>query len=200
MNKEQMTEVSFEELWAKLSGSTNFGQDEIIEMLSLQDNAGKDFCIYHRNSAFCVPLHKIREFFTRHEKPIPPMTQDQELKYLREKVQKLEDEAKAHMGQINLAKPAPDETEVLTSPEEPEEDTKVAEEVPVAKEKVIPPKRDEAIPPPHEREKRSLKEVRSDLAKELKDTKLPKEKVTGSAVPSGVKDREAEVDSLLKKK
>lgn len=227
MDKTNMEQVSFEELWAKLSGSTNFGQDELIEMLSVQDDAEKDFYIYHRNSAFCVPLHKIREFFTRHKKPIPPMTQDQEVKYLREKVQKLESEVEAHVGQDAIAKPAPDNvTEVHDLP--PEEDTKVAEEeavppvdtgsndapvgeepellpviesnVPVTKEKIIPPKRDEGIPPAHERKKMTLKETRAMLAEELKNKPLPKAKVTDSSVAKNIKDREGEVDQLLKKK
>jgi len=196
MNKENMEQVSFEELWSKLSGSTNFGQDELIEMLSVQDDAAKDFYIYHRNSAFCVPLHKIREFFTRHKKPIPPMTQDQELKYLREKVQKLETEVEAHVGTDKVARSAPDNvTEVHDLP--PEEETKVGEgefetaggqDSPVVEEepKVIPPKRDEAIPPPHERKKMSLKETRAMLANELKNKPLPKKKVTDSAQPKDI--------------
>jgi len=184
MNKENMIQVSFEELWAQLKGSTSFGQDEIIEMLAVQDDDGKDFFIYHRNKAFCVPIQKIREFFTRHEKPVPPMTRDQELVYLRAKVKKLQDEAEAFQGMDKIARPAPDETEALA--EEPEEDTRVAEEAPVLEEKPIPPKRDESIPAPHERKKQSLKEVQATLAKELKDTKLPKKKVTDSAKPKDI--------------
>jgi len=195
MNKENMQQVSFPELWSVLSGSTEFGQDELIEMLAVQDDDEKDFCIYHRNKAFCVPLHKIREFFTKHAKPIPPMTKDQELIYLRQKVKKLQDEAEAFQAGEKVARPAPDETEV--SAKEPEEDTKLAEEAPA---KVAPPQRDESIPPPHLRKKQSLKEVRADLAKELKNAPLPKEKVTDSAQPSDVKDREEMVDNLLKKK
>ena len=204
MNKEDMQQVSFEELWSVLSGSTEFGQDELIEMLSVQDDDGKDFYIYHRNKAFCVPLHKIREFFTAHSKPIPPMSKDQELVYLREKVKKLQDEAEEFQATGKVSRPAPDE---------PEEDTKVAEEAPVddigskvvdgvekGEFKTIPPKRDESIPPHGQREKKSLKEIRADLAKELKDVKPPKEKVTGSAVSRDIPDREAQVDSLLKKK
>jgi len=195
MNKEQMQQVSFPELWSTLSGSTDFGQDELIEMLSLQDDNEKDFCIYHRNKAFCVPLHKIREFFATHSKPIPPMSQDQELKYLREKVKKLQAEAEEFQAGERVARPASDETEVATK--EPEEDTKLAEDIPS---KVTPPQRDELIPPAHLREKKSLKEVRADLAIELKDAKAPKKKVTDLAQPKDVKDREGIVDNLLKKK
>ena len=207
MRNEDMQQVSPDELLSQLSGSSDFGKDELIEMFAHQDDNNKDFCIYHRHKAFCVPLHKIREYFTRYKKPVPPMTKDQELLYLREKVKKLQDEAEASQAGDQIARPAPD------VPDEPEEDTKVAEEVPVddigskvvdgvekGELKVAPPQRDESIPPPDMREKKSLKEIRADLAKELKDKPLPKEKVTGSAVPSGVKDREAEVDSLLKKK
>ena len=43
MEKENFTTVSFEELWSELSGSTQFGQDELIEMISLQDDDNKDF-------------------------------------------------------------------------------------------------------------------------------------------------------------
>lgn len=201
MNKENMEQVSFEELWSKLSGSTNFGQDEIIEMLSVQDDAGKDFYIYHRNSAFCVPLHKIREFFTRHKKPVPPMTQDQEVKYLREKVQKLEAEVEVRTGQAQIAKPAPDVPDKVLEAEggEPEitgQDSPVVEETA----KVIPPKRDENIPLAHERKKMTLKETRAMLAEELKNKPLPKAKVTDSSVAKNIKDREGEVDQLLKKK
>lgn len=207
MRNEDMQQVSFEELLSELSGSTQFGQDELVEMLAYQDDHDKDFCIYHRNKAFCVPLHKIREYFTRHTKPIPPMTKDQELLYLREKVKELQDKAEAFQEADKIARPAPDETEALV--EEPEEDTEVAEEAgpyedgqdaPVAEEEVVPPKKDERIPPPHDRKKQSLKEVRAKLAKDLKDAKLPKKKVTDSAEPSDVKDREEKVDNLLKKK
>lgn len=193
MEKENFTNVSFEELWSELSGSTRFGQDELIEMLSLQDDDGKDFYIYHRHKAFCVPLHKIREFFTRHTKPVPPMTKDQELKYLREKVKKLQDEAEASRGMDKIARPAPD------VPDEPEEDTKVAEEIPAddvgskvvdgietSKLKVSPPKRDEDIPPPDQREKKSLKEIRADLAKELQDVKPAKKKLMDNAIPKDI--------------
>jgi len=190
MNKEEFTIVSFEELWSELSGSTKFGQDELIEMISLQDDQEKDFYIYHRHKAFRVPLHKIREFFTRHTKPVPPMTKDQELKYLREKVKKLQDEAEAFQAEGKLSKPAPDE------PEPVEEDAELREpsgsdvasdnSAAVDPVKPIPPKRDESIPPPGQREKQSLKEIRADLAKELKNVKTPKRKVTDSAQPKDI--------------
>ena len=201
MDKQSMTQVSFEELWSELSGSTKFGQDELIEMLSVQDDDGKDFYIYHRHKAFCVPLHKIREFFTRHSKPVPPMTKDQELKYLREKVQKLEDEAKDFQATDKVSRPAPDEPEVLEPVEESVEptDDSGSGEMSVDPGKPFVPEKDEAIPLPHERKKMSLKDVRADLAKELKDVKNPKKKMTDKSVPQDVKGREAEVDSLLKK-
>ena len=198
MEKENFTTVSFEELWSELSGSTQFGQDELIEMISLQDDDNKDFYIYHRHKAFRVPLDSIREFFTRHTKPVPPMTKDQELKYLREKVQKLQDEAEGFKAGEKISRPAPD------VPDEPEEDTKVAEEAspvgggefetdggqdaPVAEEKVTPPKRDESIPPPQQRKKESVKEVRARLAKELKEDKVSpaKQKLMDSAVPKDI--------------
>ena len=207
MSKEDMEQVSFEELWAKLSGSTKFGQDELIKMLAYQDDQGKDFCISHRGRAFCVPINKIREFFIRHKKPVPPMSKAQELTYLREKVKKLETEAEQYMGEGQLAKPAPDVPEALTPAEEDVElrepsgsDGDPKNSATVEPAKAIPPKRDESIPPPEARKKMSLKEVRADLAKELKDAPLPKEKVTGSAVAKNIKGREAEVDGLLKKK
>jgi len=199
MDKQTMTQVSFEELWSELSGSTKFGQDELIEMLSYQDDQGEDFYIYHRHKSFCVPLHKIREFFARHTKPVPPMTKDQELKYLREKVQKLQSEVEAHQAEGQLAKPAPDAPEAFEKAEEPLPDDLGPATMQADPADPLPPKRDEAIPPAHERKKQSLKEVRADLAKELKEVKGPKKKMTASSVPSGVKDREAEVDSLLKK-
>ncbi len=196
MSKENMEQVSFEELWSKLSGSTSFGQDEIIEMLAVQDDADKDFCIYHRNSAFCVPLHKIREFFTRHKKPVPPMTQDQELKYLRGKVQKLQDEAEAYVGQGKIARPAPDapdEPEVLEPIEHPVElsepldpDTDPGSSADAEPAKVIAPKRDESIPPPQDREKMSRKEIQAMLAKELKDKKPAKQKLMDNAKPKDI--------------
>lgn len=204
MNKEDMQQVSFEELLSELSGSTDFGNDELIEMIAHQDDNNKDFCIYHRHKAFCVPLHKIREYFTRHTKPVPPMTKDQELLYLREKVKKLQDEAEGFQAADKVSRLAPDEPEALTPAEE---DVELREPLPSdgdpknsAAVEPIPPKRDESIPPPHERKKLSLKEVRANLAKELKNAPLPKEKVTGSAVAKNIKDREAEVDNLLKKK
>ena len=133
------------------------------------------------------------------------MTEHEELLYLREKIQKLQTEAETPQGQDQIAKPAP-----AIPLDEPEEDTKVAEEpelspviesnVPATKEKIIPPKRDEAIPPHDMREKKSVKEIRADLAAELKGVKLPKKKVTDSAQPQDVKDREEKVDNLLKKK
>ncbi|MCK4384720.1 MAG: hypothetical protein KAW52_00510 [candidate division Zixibacteria bacterium] len=201
MDKQTMTQVSFEELWSELSGSTKFGQDELIEMLSVQDDDGKDFYIYHRHKAFCVPLHKIREFFTRHSKPIPPMTKDQELKYLREKVQELQSEAEDFQATGKVSRPATDESEVLEPVEEPVEptDDSGSGDMRVEPDKPVPPQKDETIPLPHERKKQSLKEVRADLAKELKDVKNPKKKMTDKAVPQDVKGREAEVDSLLKK-
>ena len=197
MEKENFTTVSFEELWSELSGSTKFGQDELIEMISLQDDEEKDFCIYHRHKAFRVPLEKIREFFTRHTKPVPPMTKDQELKYLREKVQKLQDEAEGFKAGEKIARPAPD------VPDEPEEDTKVVGESPISADdlgskvvdgvekgelKVIPPKRDESIPPLQDRKKESVKEVRARLAKELKEDKVnpAKQKLMDSAVPKDI--------------
>jgi len=197
MEKENFTTVSFEELWSELSGSTKFGQDELIEMISLQDDDDKDFYIYHRHKAFRVPLEKIREFFTRHTKPVPPMTKDQELKYLREKVQKLQDEAEGFKAGEKIARPAPD------VPDEPEEDTKVVGESPISADdlgskvvdgvekgelKVIPPKRDESIPPLQDRKKESVKEVRARLAKELKEDKVnpAKQKLMDSAVPKDI--------------
>ena len=202
MDKQSMTQVSFEELWSELSGSTKFGQDELIEMLSVQDDDGKDFYIYHRHKAFCVPLHKIREFFTRHSKPVPPMTKDQELKYLREKVQKLQNEAEDFQATGKVSRPAPDEPEVLAPAKEPVDLTSDggSGDMCVEPDKPIVPERDESIPLPHERKKMSLKEVRADLAKELKDVKNPKKKMTEKSVPQDVKGREAEVDSLLEKK
>ena len=202
MDKQSMTQVSFEELWSELSGSTKFGQDELIEMLSVQDDDGKDFYIYHRHKAFCVPLHKIREFFTRHSKPVPPMTKDQELKYLREKVQKLQNEAEDFQATGKVSRPAPDEPEVLEPAEEPVDLTGDggSGDMRVEPDKPILPQKDETIPLPHERKKMSLKEVRADLAKELKDVKNPKKKMTEKSVPQDVKGREAEVDSLLEKK
>jgi len=210
MSKEDFVNVTMEELWNELSGSTKFGKDELIEMISYQDDHGKDFCIYHRHKAFRVPLHKIREYFTRHKKPVPPMTKDQELVYLREKVEKLQAEVDLHQAEGKLAKPASSETEALA--EGPEEDTKVAEEVefeapagqdaPVAEkeEPPTPPKRDDAIPPANLREKKSLKDIRKDLAVELKDAKSPKKKLGDTAVPKDVKGREELVDALVKKK
>lgn len=196
MNKEDMQQVSFEELWSELSGSTSFGQDELIEMISLQDDNAKDFCIYHRHKAFCVPLHKIREFFTRHTKPVPPMTKDQELVYLREKVKKLQDEAEAFQAADKVSRPASDEPEALEKLENPlpddlpspEDDlgSKVVDGVEKGELKVVPPKRDESIPPAHLREKKSVKEIRAELALELKDAKLPKKKVTESAKPKDI--------------
>lgn len=188
MNKEDFTTVSFEELWSELSGSTKFGQDEIIEMLSLQDDENKDFYIYHRHKAFCVPLHKIREFFTRHTKPVPPMTKDQELKYLREKVQKLQVEAEEFKAEGKVSRPAPDEPEALYPVKESTEtvDDSGSGDMRTDPVKPVPPKRDESIPPPDMREKKSLKEIRADLAAELKDAKGPKKKVTDSALPKDI--------------
>ena len=131
----------------------------------------------------------------RSSKPIPPMSKDQELDYLRKKVKKLQDEADEFQAGERVARPASDETEVPAK--KAEEDTKLAEDIPS---KVTPPQRDELIPPAHLREKKSLKEVRADLAAELKDAKAPKKKVTDGAQPKDVKDREAIVDNLLKKK
>lgn len=200
MSNEEMQQVSADELLSQLSGSSNFGKDELIKMFAYQDDQGKDFCIHHRQKAFCVPLDKIREFFTRHPKPVPPMTKDQELVYLREKVQKLQDEAEAHQGMDKVARPAPaNVTEVHDlPPEEPEEDTKIAEpekpspviksNIPVVEEKPIAPKRDEGIPPPEAREKMSLKEVRISLAKELKEKKIKpaKQKLMDNAQPKDI--------------
>lgn len=195
MKNEDMTQVSADELLSQLSGSTDFGQDELVEMFAHQDDNSKDFCIYHRHKAFCVPLHKIREYFTRHKKPVPPMTRDQELIYLREKVKKLQDQAEGSQAGDQIARPAPD------VPDEPEEDTKVAEEISAddtgSLEDVIngvekgelkptPPKRDESIPPPDMREKKSLKEIRADLAEELKGAKNVKSKVAASAKPKDI--------------
>ncbi len=195
MDKENFTTVSFEELWSELSGSTQFGQDELIEMISLQDDDNKDFYIYHRQKAFRVPLDKIREFFTRHTKPVPPMTKDQELKYLREKVQKLQDEAEGFKAGEKISRPAPD------APDEPEEGITPGEEAPVddigskvvdgvetGELKVAPPKRDEAIPPLQERKKESVKEVRARLAKELREDKVSpaKQKLMDSAVAKDI--------------
>jgi len=194
MNKEDMQQVSADELLSQLSGSSDFGEDELVEMFAYQDDQNKDFCIYHRLKAFCVPLDKIREFFTRHAKPVPPMSKDQELVYLREKVKKLQDEVEQSQAEGQLAKPAPDEPEALV--EGTEEDTKIAEpekpspviksNIPVPEEKPIPPHRDESIPPPEMREKMTLKETRTMLAKELKDAPLPKKKVTDSAKPKDI--------------
>jgi len=186
MEKENFITVSFEELWSELSGSTKFGQDELIEMLSYQDDQKEDFYIYHRHKAFCVPLNKIREFFTRHAKPVPPMTKDQELKYLREKVQKLQDEAKAFQGMDKIARPAPDVPEVLAPAEEPEETSVDSADAPEDLPPPVSPKRDEAIPPPDEREKKSLKYIRADLAKELKDVKPAKQKLIDNAKPKDI--------------
>jgi len=194
MSKEDMTQVSADELLSVLKGSTDFGEDELIEMFSYQDDKNKDFCIYHRHKAFCVPLHKIREFFTRHAKPVPPMTKDQELIYLREKVQKLQDEVEASQAGMKSVKPAPDETEALAKePKWAPKDAK--DETPdesgsrfsgVEPGEPVPPERDESIPPPDKREKMSLKETRAYLAKELKDAKGPKKKVTESATPKDI--------------
>lgn len=201
MIKEQMQQVSFEQLWSELSGSTDFGQDELIEMLAYQDDQGEDFCIYHRNKAFCVPLHKIKEFFTRHKKPVPPMTEAEELKYLREKVKKLEAEAENFQAVKEGQKPAPedDETKVYVA-EEADTSGDSGQDTPVVEEKPVPPKRDESIPPPDQREKKSLKDIRADLAVELKDKKTPKKTMTDKAVPKDVKGREELVDNLVKKK
>lgn len=202
MRNEDMQQVSADELLSQLSGSSDFGKDELVEMFAHQDDNEKDFCIYHRHKAFCVPLHKIREYFTRHKKPVPPMTKDQELIYLREKVKKLQDEAEAFQAGDGTVKPAPDEPEVFEPVEEPVEptDDSGSGDMRVEPYEPVPPKRDESIPPSAQREKKSLKEIRADLAKELKDTNLPKKKVTDSAVSKGIQDREAEVDALLKKK
>lgn len=192
MNKQNMEQVSFEELWTQLKGSTSFGQDELIEMLSYQDDQGENFYIYHRHKAFCVPLHKIKEFFTRHPKPVPPMTKDQELIYLRDKVKKLQDEVEMRQAGDQGEGPAPDETEALENPlpddlpSEESESEPVPVEEPGEDPKVIPPKKDEAIPPPHLREKMSLKETRAMLAKDLKNAKTPKKKVTDSAEPKTI--------------
>ena len=199
MRNEDMQQVSADELLSQLSGSTDFGQDELVEMFAHQDDNSKDFCIYHRHKAFCVPLHKIREYFTRHKKPVPPMTKDQELIYLREKVKKLQDEAEAFQAGEKVARPAPDEPEAFEKAEEPLPDNLGPATMSVDPAEPTPPERDESIPPPDMREKKSLKEVRADLAKELKGVKLPKKKVTDSAVSKGIQDREAEVDALLKK-
>jgi len=188
MRNEDMQQVSADELLSQLSGSTDFGEDELVEMFAHQDDNSKDFCIYHRHKAFCVPLHKIREYFTRHKKPVPPMTRDQELIYLREKVKKLQDEAEAFQAGDQIARPAPDEPEVPGPVEEPEEGItpgfEVTEEQKTAE--PVSPKRDESIPPPDMREKKSLKEIRADLAEELKGAKNVKSKVAASAKPKDI--------------
>lgn len=207
MSNEEMQQVSADELLSQLSGSSNFGKDELIKMFAYQDDQGKDFCIHHRQKAFCVPLDKIREFFTRHPKPVPPMTKDQELVYLREKVQKLQGEAEVHQGMDKVARPAPD---VSDEPEEAEKivnpmpddlppeaslssggdnpEASGGQDAPVVEEKPIAPKRDEGIPPPEAREKMSLKEVRASLAKELKDKKIKpaKQKLMDNAQPKDI--------------
>ena len=189
MRNEDMQQISADELLSQLSGSSDFGKDELVEMFAHQDDNSKDFCIYHRHKAFCVPLHKIREYFVRHKKPVPPMTKDQELIYLREKVKKLQDEAEASQAGDKIARPAPDETEVvMEKPEEPVEPTDDSRsgDVRVDPRKPIPPQKDESIPPPDMREKKTLKEIRADLAEELKGAKNVKSKVAASAKPKDI--------------
>ena len=186
MRNEDMTQVSADELLSQLSGSTDFGQDELVEMFAHQDDNSKDFCIYHRHKAFCVPLHKIREYFTRHKKPVPPMTKDQELIYLREKVKKLQDEAEASQAGDQVARPAPNEPEAFEKAEEPLPDNLGPATMSVDPAEPTPPKRDESIPPPDMREKKTLKEIRADLAEELKGAKNVKSKVAASAKPKDI--------------
>lgn len=170
---------SFEELWSKLGGSVRFGLDELVKMIAVQDDDDKDFYIHHRDATYVVRKEKIREYFITHEKPIPPMTSKQELIYLREKVAQLEREAKERMGQ---EKPFKD-----VSPEsiEPLQETEPKMEVDPAASTVIPP-RDESIPPPSDRKKKSLKEIQAELAQDLKHNKGVKPKLGATAVPKDI--------------
>lgn len=171
------TVCTFEQLWSEIGASTKFGLDELVRMISVQDDDKKDFYIHHREKTFVVRKESIREYFQTHTKPVPPMNAKQELIYLREKVKKLEAEAMARIGE---AKPAPEEKVDAPAPVDDGQD------LPPIEEKVAIPPRDERIPPPEERKKKSLKEIQKDLAVELKDKKGAKQKLGDTAVPKEI--------------
>ena len=96
--------VSVEDFIRNVRGSTGFTFDKLLLQLSVAEDEGQDFCINHGDMRFKVPLAHIREFFKTHEKPMRPMTPEQEVLHLRKKLQEAEAEIASLKG-IDKVKP-----------------------------------------------------------------------------------------------
>ena len=137
-------QVSFPELVTTIGSGTSFSVDQLVSMLSTAEQKGEDFRIVHQDGHFVVPLGFIQEYFKDHARPMPKLSQKEELEYLRKRVSALEseragaDELKSHPQ----APPRPERPAIVP----------------------LPPPRDETIPA---REKMSAEELREDLKKEL---------------------------------
>lgn len=75
-----------------LKGGTGFSFDQIILQLSTAEDNGDDFNLIHgeTNQRYRVPLGHIRKFFEEYEKPTRPMTPEQEVIFLRKKLEEKE--------------------------------------------------------------------------------------------------------------
>ena len=69
-----------------LKGGSGFTFDQIVLQLSAADDAGEDFPLVLGNQRYRVPLGHIREFFERYEKPQRKMSPEQEVIFLRKKL------------------------------------------------------------------------------------------------------------------
>lgn len=85
-DKEDGRQVTVQAFVEEISGSTGFTYDKIVSQLARSHDDGQDFLCHHGDALYRVPLASINEFFASHEKPLPKMSAEQEVLYLRKKL------------------------------------------------------------------------------------------------------------------
>lgn len=140
--------VSLAELYAEIGGGIRFNQEEVVAMMDNSESHGEGLQIIHNDFGYVIPIDSIREYFSSHPRPPRKMSKDEEISFLKRRLEEFEKSA-GKAEQLSMKAELP--------PVAPKVDVETAPA-------------DDVVPSREQREKdrKSVDEIQRDIARDLK--------------------------------